>query len=65
MRYRVIITRETTESTVVIVEAADESEAEELALEKASEDYGSGVTWTPDDCSGMQSDPYTTGCDEV
>lgn len=65
MRYSVIITRETTESTVVIVEADDESEAEDLALELASADYGSGVIWTPDDSSGMQSEPYATGCDEV
>ena len=65
MRYSVIVTRDTTESTTVTVKARNRSDAAEKALEIASADYGSNVEWTPDDCSGMQSEPYVTGCDEA
>jgi hypothetical protein len=65
MKFEVIVTRETTESTVVLVSARNAEAAEEKALEIASTDCGSGVTWTPDECSGMQSDPYTTGVERV
>lgn len=64
MKYRIIITRETTESTVVEVSARSESAGEEKALAIASADYGANVEWEPDDSSGMQSEPYATGIDE-
>jgi hypothetical protein len=62
--FSVIVTRETTESTVVLVKARNASAAEDKALELASADYGSNVEWTPDECSGMQAEPYVTNCDE-
>lgn len=62
-KFTVTVTRETTESTTIEVEAADASEAEDLALEQASADYGANVEWSHDECSGMQSEPYTTNCD--
>lgn len=63
-KFTVIVTRDTTESTAIEIEAANESDAEDMALELASADYGSGVVWEHDEYSGMQSEPYTTGVTE-
>ena len=59
--FSVTVTRETTESTVVKVRAENAEAANDLALELASDDYGSGVEWRADESSGMQSEPYVTG----
>ena len=65
MKYDVIVTRDCTESATVQVDAKNEAEANEKALAIASANDGADVEWEHDDCSGMQSDPYTTGCDKA
>ena len=65
MKFSVIVTRDCTESTTVEVNAKSRSAAEEKALAIASANDGSDVEWEPDDCSGMQSDPYTTRCERA
>lgn len=60
-RFSVTVARETTESAEIEVFARNQGEAEERALELARSDYGSSVTWTADENSGMQSEPYSTG----
>ena len=64
-KFRVVITRDTTESAFITVEAEDGDEAHVLAIERAqaAERIGGPVLgYERDDCS--QSDPYITGCDE-
>jgi len=64
-KFRVIVTRDTTESAFITVEADDEEQANERALERAETAEkigGPNLGYERDDCS--QSDPYVTGCDE-
>jgi hypothetical protein len=60
MRYEVIMTRDVTESAVVLLDASSEEEAKELAYQKVA--WGLGlVAWTLDDIG--DSPPYCTGCE--
>ena len=59
-KFRVIVTRDTTESAFLFFEAESEEQALELALGRAETMPLSG--WARDECS--TSDPYVTGCDE-
>jgi hypothetical protein len=52
-RYRVIVTRDTTESAWIIVDAASPEEADEAALEQARD---GDVRWDPDE--GNELRPY-------
>jgi hypothetical protein len=62
-RYAVIITRDITESCVVEVEAVDEDEAREAALDLLSCTEEPG--WAVDDCSAQSGDAYVTGVEAV
>ena len=55
--FRIIVTRDVTESCVVTVSAADRDEAGTKALEHVLH-YPDKVDWELDDCTG--GDPYTT-----
>ena len=57
-RFTVLITRDVTESTVVMVEADDAAAA---ALDKLQE--SEDAVWTVDDGSWNNSDAYVTGVD--
>jgi hypothetical protein len=57
--YKVIITRDITESTVVEVEAKNEEEADEVAHQKLSESMD--TKWEVDDGSWNNGQQYTTG----
>ena len=61
--FRLIITRDVTESTVIEVEAETEEQAETAAFDKlhASTD----TEWEIDEGSWNQSDAYVTGIDRV
>jgi hypothetical protein len=62
-RYEVIITRDITESTVLEVEADNQSEAYNAAYDAL---YGrTDIVWEVDDCSWDNSDPYVTNVSEV
>lgn len=65
MKYSVIVTRDCTESAVVKINASSPEKAQEKALSMAIKNDGADLEWEADDCSGMQSDPYTTGCDKI
>ena len=56
-KFRVIVTRDVTESAFITVEADSEEAASELVLEQAD-----GLAYERDECA--TSDPYVTGCDE-
>lgn len=63
MKYQVIVTRDVTESTVVVVEADSESEAEDEALKAIT--VGDGDTsWEIDDGSWDIGSPYVTDVTE-
>lgn len=59
-KYSIILTRDVTESTVVVVEADTPDQAEALALETDA----SSVTWTVDDGNDWPA-PYVTGTQET
>ena len=59
--YEVIVTRDTTESTVVQVRAASPEVAEELALAEAK---GGSYIWEPDFTPNASKDAYVTGVQE-
>jgi hypothetical protein len=59
--YRIIVTRDVTESCVVTVSAADAAKAQVKALESVW-NSPHGMDWEPDDCVG--GDPYVTDCEE-
>lgn len=61
-KFTVIVTRDTTESCQIEVEAEDRAEAEERALETSK---SGDVTWEPDDTPNASADHYVTGCDEA
>lgn len=58
--YQVIVTRDTTESAFIAMEAEDEKQAKALAMERAKTIPFSA--WSRDECA--TTDPYVTGCDE-
>lgn len=62
-RFSVIITRDITESCVIEVEAADEDEAREAALELLP--YTEEPGWAVDDCSAQSGETYVTGVEAV
>lgn len=59
MKYRVIVTRDVTESAAVVVEASCDDEAENLALSIIEAGDGTHV-WEIDDGSLDNEDPYIT-----
>lgn len=59
----IIVTRDTTESCVIIIEAASAEEAEQAALERAHSDYN--LVWEQDDTPNASSDPYITNVEEL
>jgi hypothetical protein len=59
-KFKVIVTRDVTESAFLYFEAESKEQAHELALGRAEEMPATG--WMRDDCSG--GSPYITGCDE-
>lgn len=61
--YDVIVTRDTTESCAMVVEAATEDEAREHAAERAQSDPD--LVWTQDDTPNASADPYVTHCEEA
>lgn len=61
--FRVIVTRDVTESTVVEVEADTEEQAEDAALDKLRD--GMDAEWEVDDGSWNQASPYVTGIDPI
>ena len=62
-RYRVIITRDVTESTIVQVEAETPEQAETAAFEKLFE--SADTEWELDEGSWNKGDAYATGMDEI
>jgi hypothetical protein len=60
-KFNVLVTRDTTESTVVDVEADDAEQAKENALHEARLSP-ENFDWTPDDCMG--GEPYLADPDE-
>lgn len=58
--FEIILTRDTTESATVQIEAATEDEANEAALTSDP----SGLTWAVDDGNIAQA-PYVTGTEEI
>lgn len=58
-KFKMIVTRDITESTTVEVEAPTEAEAEELAIAKAQE---RGVEWDIDENFAR---PYVTDTEEL
>ena len=62
-RYRVIITRDVTESTRVDVEAETPEQAETRALEKLFN--STDTEWELDEGSWNKADAYVTGVDET
>lgn len=61
-RYSVIVTRDTTESTTVEVEAETPEAAEEMAR---GQSYTGGYIWEQDDTPNASKDHYTNGADEI
>jgi len=62
-RFRVLITRDVTESTSVTVEAVDAEAAEAAAFTALS--ARSDAIWTLDEGSWNSGDPYITALDPV
>lgn len=62
-RYSVIVTRDTTESTVMLVEADSEEEAEAKAIEASHDDLP--ITWIQDDTPNASKDHYTNGAELI
>jgi surface antigen len=61
-KYSVLVTRDITESTDVLVEAKSVEEAETIALAKARDDVS--LEWTIDDGSVHPEDAYVTNVEE-
>ncbi len=62
-RYRVIITRDVTESTIVQVETETPEQAETAAIEKLFE--STDTEWELDEGSWNKADAYVSGVDEI
>jgi hypothetical protein len=63
-KFRLLVTRDTTQSTVVEVEATDEDEAGFLARQQVRADQ-SKFDWELDDTPNASKDPYVTDCEEL
>lgn len=63
-KYRVIVTRDTTESTEVVVSAASEAAAEEAARVLVSANPHN-FDWEQDDTPNASKNPYTNGAEEI
>ena len=61
--FTVIVTRDTTESTTLTIEAHDEDAAGLVALEAIRRD-ATGLVWEPDDTPNASSDVYVTDVSE-
>jgi hypothetical protein len=61
--FRVIITRDVTESTVVEIEAESEEQAETAAFDKLH--AGTDTEWEIDEGSWNKGDAYITGIDRI
>lgn len=61
--FRVIITRDVTESTVVEVEAESEERAETAAFDKLH--AGTDTEWKIDEGSWNKGNTYVTGVDRI
>lgn len=62
-RFSVIVTRDTTESAYVEIEAASESEAEEKAIAYSRDNPN--LTWERDDTPNASKEHYTNGAEEI
>lgn len=61
-KFTVIVTRDTTESCEIEIEAEGQDEAEEAALARSKD---SSIEWEPDDTPNASADHYITGCEET
>lgn len=61
--FRVIVTRDVTESTVIEVTAESEEQAETAALDKLH--AGTDTEWEIDEGSWNRGSPYITGIDRI
>lgn len=61
--YDVIVTRDTTESCTMVIEAANSSDAELAALERARADED--LVWEQDDTPNASKHPYVTDIQET
>lgn len=59
--YDVIVTRDTTESCTMLIEALNENEAHNLALQRAAED--SDLVWEGDFTPNASKQLYVTSCE--
>ena len=62
-KYKVLVTREVSESAEVFVEAASEDEANEKATEIA-DSLDSGLNWEQDE-AGYRSESHATNCEKI
>ena len=60
-KFHVTVTRDTTESTTLLVDAESESAAEQAALEISYADPS--CEWSGDDTPNASSDHYTNGAE--
>lgn len=58
--FDVIVTRDTTESCTMVIEAESQEEAEQAGLDRALND--TDLCWEQDDTPNASSDPYVTSC---
>lgn len=63
-KFTVIVTRDTTESCEIEVEAESQEAAEQAGLQTAL-DFPGEQEWLPDDTTNASKDPYVTGCEEA
>ena len=61
MIFEMIVTRDTTESCIFTVDAEDENEARDKALERARQDKT--LPWEQDDTPNASKSPYVTNCE--
>ena len=61
--FTVIVTRDTTESTILTIEARNATEASLTARELIQRD-ATGLVWEPDDTPNASSDVYVTDVSE-
>ena len=61
--FRVLVTRDTTETCSVLVNAASEEEAKANALTISKDDPD--LVWEQDDTTNASMEHYVTGCEEA
>ena len=64
-KFRITVSRDTTERAIVEVVAPNMGAADLMALNQAGKDYGAHLTWEHDENSGVQSKPYTTNWEMI